>query len=240
MEFNLEEARVGNRIVRVDALPMGINYALYHKASEQPKVQETIAHLKAKYGGSKLILSVDRLDYSKGILHRLRGFANFLEHHPEYREKVVLVMVLVPSRDRVDSYADLKTRIDKEIGLINGCYSTVDWTPVYYFYHGFLLEELTAMYYQADVALVTPLRDGMNLVAKDYVATKRDNQGVLILSEMAGAAVELHDALTINPNDISQIENAIHQALQMPEAEQKALLAALQTVASSQSVKKWA
>lgn len=240
VEFNLEEARVGNRIVRVDALPMGINYALYHKASEQPKVQETIAHLKAKYGGSKLILSVDRLDYSKGILHRLRGFANFLEHHPEYREKVVLVMVLVPSRDRVDSYADLKTRIDKEIGLINGCYSTVDWTPVYYFYHGFLLEELTAMYYLADVALVTPLRDGMNLVAKEYVATKRDNQGVLILSEMAGAAVELHDALTINPNDISQIENAIHQALQMPEAEQKARLAAMQTVVSRQTVNKWA
>ena len=118
-------------------------------------------------------------------------------------------MVIVPSRDHVGSYAELKTKIDEEIGSINGRYSTMNWTPVCYFYHGFSLEELTAMYYVADIALVTPLRDGMNLVAKEYVATKCDNPGVLILSEMAGAAVELTDAIQINPNDTEQIENAI-------------------------------
>ena len=142
------------------------------------------------FGKHKLILSVDRLDYSKGILHRLYGFASFLEHHPEYHGKVTLAMVIVPSRDHVGSYAELKTRIDEEIGSINGRYSTMNWTPVCYFYHGFSFEELAAMYFIADIALVTPLRDGMNLVAKEYVAVKQDNPGVLVLSEMAGAAVE--------------------------------------------------
>ena len=110
-------------------------------------------------------------------------------------------MVIVPSRDHVDSYAELKTKIDEEIGSINGQYSKMDWTPVCYFYHGFSFEELVAMYYIADVALVTTLRDGMNLVAKEYVASKNNNPGVLILSEMAGAAIEMTDALLINPND---------------------------------------
>ena len=174
IEFNLEEARISNRIIRVDALPMGINYELYHNSSLNDKVHEKIDHLHEKYGNIKLILSVDRLDYSKGILHRLNGFSNFLEHHPEYRGKVTLVMVLVPSRDNVNSYAELKTNIDKEIGYINGRYSSVDWMPVNYFYHGFSFEELSALYYIADIALVTPLRDGMNLVAKEYVATKRN------------------------------------------------------------------
>lgn len=240
IEFNLEEARISNRIIRVDALPMGINYELYHNSSLNDKVHEKIDHLHEKYGNIKLILSVDRLDYSKGILHRLNGFSNFLEHHPEYRGKVTLVMVLVPSRDNVNSYAELKTNIDKEIGYINGRYSSVDWMPVNYFYHGFSFEELSALYYIADIALVTPLRDGMNLVAKEYVATKRNNTGVLILSEMAGASVELHDALTVNPNDIHQIEDAIYNALSMTESKRKEHIDNMQNIISKQTVNKWA
>ena len=196
---------------------MGINYELYHKASENEKVHQAIDRTRKLFGKHKLVLSVDRLDYSKGILHRLHGFSTFLERHPEYYGKVTLAMVIVPSRDHVGSYAELKTKIDEEIGSINGHYSTMDWTPVCYFYHGFSLEELTAMYYVADIALITPLRDGMNLVAKEYVAAKCDHPGVLILSEMAGAAVELTDAIQINPNDTEQIEHAICQALEMPE-----------------------
>lgn len=240
LDFKLNEIQFDNRTVRVDALPMGINYDLYHKASEKPDVQQAIERTRNLFGNHKLILSVDRLDYSKGILHRLLGFASFLEHHPEYRGKVTLAMVIVPSRDQVDSYAELKTKIDEEIGSINGRYSTMGWTPVCYFYHGFSLEELTAMYYVADIALVTPLRDGMNLVAKEYVATKCNNTGVLILSEMAGAAVEMSDALLINPNDTELIENAIYQALEMPEEEQKQRLRSMQTVISTQTVDKWA
>ena len=195
VEFRLDEAQLGSRTARVDALPMGINYDLYHKAASKIQVRDAVEKYRRLFGDRKLILSVDRLDYSKGILHRLHGFASFLERHPEYRGKATLSMVIVPSRDHVGSYAELKTRIDEEIGSINGKYSTMDWTPVCYFYHGFSFEELVAMYYVADVALVTPLRDGMNLVAKEYIAVKDGNPGVLILSEMAGAAVELSDAL---------------------------------------------
>lgn len=240
IDFKLDEAQCGNRIVRVDALPMGINYDLYHGASQKPEVRQAIDRSREFFGEHKLILSVDRLDYSKGILHRLWGFASFLDHHPEYHGKVTLAMVIVPSRDQVGSYAELKTKIDEEIGSINGRYSTMDWTPVCYFYHGFPLEELAALYYVADIALVTPLRDGMNLVAKEYVATKCDNTGVLILSEMAGAAVEMTDALLINPNDTEQIEKAICTALEMPEPEQKRRLQKMQAVVSTQTVNKWA
>lgn len=144
IDFKLDEAQLGNRVVRTDALPMGINYGLYHNASSRPEVQRAIDRTRKFFGNHKLILSVDRLDYSKGILHRLWGFAAFLECHPEYCGKVTLAMVIVPSRDHVDSYAELKTKIDEEIGSINGQYSTMDWTPVCYFYHGFSFEELVA------------------------------------------------------------------------------------------------
>lgn len=240
IDFKLDEIQIGNRVVRVDALPMGINYELYHNASQNLVVRQAIDRNRTLFGNHKLILSVDRLDYSKGILHRLHGFSSFLEHHPEYHGKVTLAMVIVPSRDHVGSYAELKTKIDEEIGSVNGRYSTMNWTPVCYFYHGFSLEELTAMYYVADIALVTPLRDGMNLVAKEYVASKCDNTGVLILSEMAGAAVEMTDAIQINPNDSGQIENAICQALEMPAEEQKLRLQRMQKILSVQTVNKWA
>lgn len=240
VDFKLDEVQLGNRVVRVDALPMGINYELYHQSSLKSETRQAIDRTRKLFGSDKLILSVDRLDYSKGILHRLGGFAAFLEHHPEYRGRVTLAMVIVPSRDRVGCYAELKTKIDEEIGSINGRYSTMDWTPVCYFYHGFGFEELAALYYVADVALVTPLRDGMNLVAKEYVATKRDNPGVLILSEMAGAAVEMTDALLINPNDIEQIEHAICRALEMPVEEQLKRIGRMQATLSFQTVSKWA
>ena len=240
IDFRLDETQIGNRCVRVDALPMGIDYAAFHGISSNAGAQPLIAKTREQFGDRKPILSVDRLDYSKGILHRLRGFGSFLERYPEYRGQATLAMVIVPSRDRVNSYADLKTEIDKEIGAINGRYSTMEWTPVRYFYHGFSFEELAAMYYVADVALVTPLRDGMNLVAKEYVAVKNDNPGVLILSEMAGAAVELADALPINPNDTEQIAAAIHRALTMPVEEQLRRIERMQAVVSTQTVNKWA
>lgn len=240
VDFTLEEAHVGNRIIGVDAMPMGINYDLYHKACLRNEVKEMIERTRSQFDTHKLILSVDRLDYSKGILHRLSGFSKFLERHPEYRNKVTLAMVIVPSRDHVDRYAELKTLIDKEIGAINGKYSTMGWTPVCYFYHGFSADELSALYYVADVALVTPLRDGMNLVAKEYIAAKNHTKGVLILSEMAGAAVELTDALQINPNDVDQIEQALFTALEMPEEEQMKRLEAMQQIISTQTVGKWA
>ena len=193
LSFDLDEVRLRERIVRVDALPMGINYDLYYDSILNPKVARIAHKLKKDYRDHKIILSVDRLDYSKGILHRLKGFAQFLENNPEFWNKVSLFMIIVPSRDNVESYSGLKTKIDETIGSINGIYSNMNWTPVHYFYHGFSFEELCAMYHVADIALVTPLRDGMNLVAKEYIAAKRNANGVLILSEMAGASIELID-----------------------------------------------
>jgi len=240
LHFKLDQVSLDNRIAFVDAFPMGINYKLYYDTAILPQVQQKALDLKKSFGPHKLILSVDRLDYSKGIIHRLKGFALFLEKHPEYKEKVSMAMIIVPSRDKVDRYADLKTKIDEMIGHINGLYSTINWTPVYYFYHSFDFEELVAMYHIADIALITPLRDGMNLVAKEYIAAKRDTPGVLILSEMAGAAIELTDAIIVNPNDIEEIERAIMEALEMPEEEQLKKLALLQKVVSKHTVNKWA
>jgi trehalose 6-phosphate synthase/phosphatase len=240
MSFELDEVRLRERIVRVDALPMGINFDLYYDSILNPKVARMAHKLKKDYRDHKIILSVDRLDYSKGILHRLKGFAQFLENNPEFWNKVSLFMIIVPSRDNVESYSGLKTKIDETIGSINGIYSNMNWTPVHYFYHGFSFEELCAMYYVADIALVTPLRDGMNLVAKEYIAAKRNANGVLILSEMAGASIELIDALIINPNDSTQIEEAILKALKMPESEQQERMKWMQKRVSKQTVNKWA
>lgn len=240
VRFHLDQVLLNNRLACVDALPMGINFNLYYNAITNPTIKEKADTLKKKFGRCKVILSVDRLDYSKGILHRLKGFAQFLEHYPEYREKVSMAMIVVPSRDSVDSYAGLKNRIDETIGTINGKYSNVQWTPVYYFYHGFDFEELAAFYHISDIALVTPLRDGMNLVAKEYLATKRNSPGVLILSEMAGSAIELTEAIIVNPNNIHEIENGILAALQMPLQEQKKRLKKMQKELSQRSVNHWA
>ncbi len=240
LNCNLDEINLRDRIVHVDTFPMGINYDQYHDAPTLPAVKEKAEMLKQNLGKQSIILSVDRLDYSKGILHRLNGFAKFLHNHPEYHEKVSLAMIVVPSRDTVGKYSDLKMHIDQSIGQINGRYSKLGWTPVYYFYRGLAYEELMAMYDIADIALVTPLRDGMNLVAKEYLATKRDEPGVLILSEMAGAAIELQDSIIINPNDPEEIEAAILQALNMPEAEKRERLDKMQKRISTQTVKKWA
>ena len=240
LDCELDEIHIGERIAHVDAFPMGINYDLHYNAILEESVQQIARQHLENFGNHKLALSVDRLDYSKGILHRLKGFALFLEHHPEYRGEVSLVMIVVPSRDNVDRYADLKAKIDEMIGSLNGLYSSLDWRPVYYFYRGIPFDELMALYNIAHFALVTPLRDGMNLVAKEYVAAKRDNPGVLILSEMAGAATELKEALIINPNDIDQIEGALLDALLMPEAEQKRRMQKMQKTVKRQSVNKWA
>jgi trehalose 6-phosphate synthase/phosphatase len=240
LECELDEIHIGDRHAHVDAFPMGINYELHYNAIQEETVQQKAKELLESFGNHKLALSVDRLDYSKGILHRIKGFSSFLEHYPEYKGEISLVMVVVPSRDTVDRYADLKIKIDEMIGAVNGTYSTLNWQPIYYFYRSFPFEELMALYHIANFALVTPLRDGMNLVAKEYVAAKRDNPGVLILSEMTGAAAELKDSLIINPNDTEQIENALLDAMLMPVAEQKRRIEKMQKIIERQNVNKWA
>lgn len=240
LDCELDEILLDDRVVDVDAFPMGINYTKYYDSSLDPEIKNKSAELRESLGKGKLILSCDRLDYSKGILTRLKGFEEFLQNNPDYIGEVSLVMIVSPSRDNVDMYAELKDEIDKKVGAINGTFSTVDWTPIYYFYRSFNFEELTALYHIADIALITPLRDGMNLVAKEFIATKRDQPGVLILSEMAGAAIELSDAIIVNPTDTVEISNAILKALEMPEEEKMRTLKAMQEIISVQTVEQWA
>jgi len=228
------------RVVNIDSYPMGINYDLFHNAIERKGIVKYINRYRRQFGNHKIILSVDRLDYSKGILHRLRAFDSFLNDYPEFRSKVSLVMIVVPSRDNVEKYQDLKIKVDETIGAINGRYSDMTWVPVYYFYRGLPFEQLSALYNYADIALVTPLRDGMNLVAKEYVASRQNGTGVLILSEMAGAIVELIESLKVNPNNIEEIKIAIYNALIMPVEEQRERIEKMQKVIKKQNINKWA
>lgn len=219
-EHSFGEVRTGTRMVRTDLFPMGIDYHRFADAAESAPVQKEIAGIREKYGKRKIILSFDRLDYTKGIPLRLEAFDALLEKKPDYQGKVSLVLVAVPSRTGVHSYQALKKRIDELVGRINGKYGTTDWVPVHYYYNFLPFETLVALYSAADVALVTPLRDGMNLMAKECIATRTDGTGVLILSEMAGAAEELGEAIIVNPNDQSAMIEAIETALAMPEKEQ--------------------
>jgi len=219
-EHSFGEVRTGTRVVRTDLFPMGIDYHRFADSAGSTPVQREIERIRQKYGKRKIILSFDRLDYTKGIPLRLEAFDTLLEKKPEYQGKVSLVLVAVPSRAGVSRYQALKKRIDELVGRINGKYGTTDWVPVTYFYNFLPFETLVAFYSAADVALVTPLRDGMNLMAKEYVATRTDGTGVLILSEMAGAAEELGEAIIVNPNDRDAVIEAIEAALAMPEKEQ--------------------
>jgi trehalose 6-phosphate synthase/phosphatase len=220
VENNMGHVQHEHRLSRVDVFPMGIDYKKYSTALSHPDVAKQLEDASRELEGFKVILSVDRLDYTKGIPERLRGYELLLEDNPRYREKVVLLLIAVPSRTKVHRYRSLKKEVDELISTINGKYGTIGWVPIHYFYRGFAFERLSAFYGLADVLLVTPLRDGMNLVAKEFVAVHRDGGGVLILSETAGSAREMGEALLINPNNSEEIAEALKTALEMGEEDQ--------------------
>ena len=229
----------GPRTVLVDTFPMGIDYERYAQAAVSEAARQHEASYRQALGDIRVVLSIDRLDYSKGIAERLRAFEQLLLRHPEWRGQVSLIMVVVPSRDQVAQYAALKEEIDELVGRINAAYRTMSWTPIHYFYRSFPPDELASLYRLAEVGLVTPMRDGMNLVAKEFVASKTDENGVLILSERAGAARELSDALIINPTDIDQLTAALHEALVMPQAEQARRMRAMRSLVQQYDVFAW-
>lgn len=228
------------RTILTDAFPIGIDYQKFTATLKRPEVKQEILNVTDSYRGYKVILSVDRLDYSKGIMQRLEAFDLFLRENPSYHKKVALIMVAVPSRTQVKTYQDLRDSIELLVSRINGTYGTVDWTPVSYQFRNLPFEQVISLYARADVMLVTPLRDGMNLVAKEYVASKQDNKGVLILSELAGAVDELPEAISVNPNNIRSIKNAIRMALTMPNTEKRQRLVAMRRRISSYTVQRWA
>lgn len=238
-ESRLSEIHLPGRTVRVDAFPMGINYNKFHRAGSDPSVILQARQLAGNFDDNKIVLSVDRLDYSKGIIQRLYAWDLLLEKHPELIGKVTLIMLVVPSRDNVEHYKMLKEEIDEMVGKINGKYSTLHWSPLQYHYRSLPFEELAALYLLADVCLVTSLRDGMNLVAKEYVASREKN-GVLILSEMAGSSEELKEAIQINPNNLTAIADAVITALNMSNDEQLLRLLKMQRHIKNHCVKHWA
>ncbi|HEX6333858.1 MAG TPA: trehalose-phosphatase, partial [Flavisolibacter sp.] len=194
--------------------------------------------LEEKFFDQKMIFSVDRLDYTKGLNYRLDGYEEFLSTHPEWHENVVFILNVVPSRDLIQAYSDRKRMIEEKVSTINGKFSSLHWQPVIYRYNHLDFEELCALYQVADVALITPLRDGMNLVSKEYIASCID-KGVLVLSELTGAASELSEAILVNPTDINEVSDAIHQALMMPLVEQRSRLSYMQRRLATYDVQKW-
>ncbi|MEP0480440.1 MAG: trehalose-6-phosphate synthase, partial [Nonlabens sp.] len=240
---------LADRVVTVDSFPMGIDYekfSSFAKANQQQtdttqsELQRRLYHHQEETPEAKMILSIDRLDYTKGIANRIKAYERFLEKYPEYIEKVRLVMLAVPSRSNVKQYKRLKKEIDELVGRINGKFATVSWTPIWYFYRSMPFTNLIDLYTSCEVALITPIRDGMNLVAKEYVACRTDQTGVLILSEMAGAAKEMNEALLINPNDMELIANTIKEAIEMPVSEQKKRNKYMQSRLKRYNVEKWA
>ena len=240
VEHTLGELAAGDRMVKVDAFPMGIDYEKYSKAPEAPEVRKEIQHIRRKLADQRLIISIDRLDYTKGIVQRLEAFDLFLTQNPQYKGKVTLILLAVPSRAGIERYQTLRRQLEALVGRINGEHGSIGWAPVWYLYRTVSFERLVALYRLADVALVTPLRDGMNLIAKEFVAAKGDCGGVLVLSEMAGAASELGEAVTVNANSKGEIIRGIKEALEMPQDEQVRRNRLMQKRLSRYTVSRWA
>lgn len=230
----------GTRSVKADAFPISIDYKKFKKAALSAKVNNEIKILDEHYKNKKIILSVDRLDYSKGIASRLNAFERFLKQNPRYHKKVCLIVIAVPSRTEVSAYQSLRESIEQTISRINGRYSTANWVPVSYQFQNLEFNKLVALYAKSDIALVTPIRDGMNLVAKEYIASKQKYSGVLILSELTGAVDELPESLIVNPNDTSAIVYAIKTALETRENKKVADINRMQQRISNYDVQAWA
>ncbi len=236
----VDRVRYRGRQVRLGAFPMGIDAQAFSADADTPEVNAQVRDIKRQAEGHHLLLGVDRLDYTKGIPRRLLAVERLLEREPSLRGRLRFIQVAVPSRTKVDEYEHFRQQVDELVGRINGAYGTINSAPIHYLYQSFGAKQLTAMYKAADVLLVTALRDGMNLVAKEFVASRTDEDGVLVLSEFAGAAAELGEALQVNPYDVDQMADAIWQALQMSQEERSLRMRALRERVSQRDVHHWA
>ena len=232
---------VAGRRVTLGAHPVGIDVGLIEQIVSKPAVQKKIARVEALLHGVKGIVSIERLDYVKGSLEKLQAFERLLEEHPELIGGVTLLNIITPAAPGMEIYESLRTKVDRIVGRINGRFSTLEWTPVRYFYRSLPFEDVIAHYAACDVAWITPLRDGLNLVAKEFVATKKatGTVGVLILSEFAGAAVELHGALLTNPYDANSMSKTLHQALTMGADETAYRCQRMAAIVADNDVVRW-
>jgi len=231
---------IGGRQVRVVDVPMGIDAGAYATAGERPEVIAEAAAIARARPNVRLLVAVDRLDYTKGIPRRLLAFERFLEDNPAHRGRVQLIQVAAPSREGVGAYREYARSVHELVGRINGRFTTVGLAPIHYLARTLPRERVVALYRAASVALVTPLRDGMNLVAKEYPAARTDEDGVLILSEFAGAAAELAGSILVNPYDLDGTAQAIAQALEMPRDERRDRMRTLRARVQEHDVHRWA
>ena len=236
----LQLVRFEKREIRLGHFPIGIDFESFEKGAVSDAVARRSHHLRAAFPDCQLVLGVDRLDYSKGIPERLRAYRDALERYPELRGHVVLIQVVVPSRVEIPRYHEFKQRIDRLVGDINGRFSTSNWLPVQYHFRSLHREDLLAHYRGCDIAFVTPLKDGMNLVAKEYCACRVDKSGVLILSHFAGAAEQLKTgALLVNPYDVEEVADTILKAFRMKDAERTARMKRMRRVVREENVFWW-
>jgi trehalose 6-phosphate synthase len=232
--------RVGERTVRTGAFPIGIDVGEFDELLARPDAIEAHRTLKCSAEGKKVIIGVDRLDYTKGLAERFEGYRHFLEEHPDWRHRAFLLQIAPPSRGEVHTYETIREELDGLSGRINGQFAHVDWVPIRYVNQSYPRAGLVGLYRGADVALVTPLLDGMNLVAKEYVAAQDpEDPGVLILSKFAGAALQMTEALLVNPHSKDEISDALATALAMPLDERKRRWSALIAGVRRDDVHKW-
>jgi len=239
-DHNLNRICFEDRLVRVDAFPMGIDYDRFAKDyhTEAYKIEEEKIVSSTK--NERIILSIDRLDYTKGIPERIKAFDGFLSQYPEFIGKVRFHLIVAPSRTEVETYENLRSEIAELVSDINGRYSTVDWMPIWFFFQSFSQEQLIALYKHSDVLLVTPLRDGMNLVAKEYIASRVDKKGMMVISETAGAASELGETVVVNANDSHAITEGLKTAFDMTDDEKQTINEILHKRLKRYNVKFWA
>jgi len=241
LESRMDQLELEGRPVRLEALPIGVAANVFTRdLLNHATIRRHLEHLRERFRNQRVLLAVDRLDYTKGIPERLRSFRCLLAANPGFRGRIVLVQIAVPSRERVPSYQQLRREVNELVGSINGEYGTTQWTPVVFMQRSVSRPELAALYSYADIAWVTPLRDGMNLVAKEYVCCQHDGSGALILSEFAGAAAEMGEALLVNPYDEERTAACVAAALRMPINERRRRMRALHDRVSRNNSAVWA
>ena len=227
------------REVEVLALPIGVDYEAFRRQASDPAVRARAERLRTTLAADSVVLGVDRLDYTKGILERLLGYERFLERQPEWRRRVCLVQITVPSRDRIPQYGEMKRAIEEVVGRISGRFTYEGRSPLRYMYTALARDQLAGYYVAADVALVTPLRDGMNLIAKEYVACRGGEDGVLLLSEFTGAAQELREAVLVNPYDPEAIRRGLEISVAMLPEERRRRMRALDRRVATRDLRWW-
>jgi glucosylglycerol-phosphate synthase len=231
--------RYGDHEVALGVYPVGVDVDLFSSMAQAPSTRERREEIRQRTGARSLILSAERLDYVKGVLERLECFERFLERHPDRHADVSFVQIAVPTRTGMEEFQTMRRLTEEAVGRINGRFGTIDWRPVIHFYGSFERDELVAFYTAADVAWITPLRDGLNLVAKEYIVCSMGGDGVVILSEFAGAAAELDGVVLTNPYSPDDMDRALEQALDMPEHERITRMLKLRERVLTYDVHRW-